>query len=115
MSPPPPLPRANLSEVLSSNRAHIQGIARAGLQGNVLEVEGEMDSETVCAVVAMAAKKLGEAASEVGLGSPKAWHVSLASSVFYVVHRPEELLVMCGGATRNPTAMLKTLAKSCEV
>jgi hypothetical protein len=95
--------------------AEVKGLARASWQGSVLEVAGEMDAETACAVVAMASRKVAEATSEAGLGPPRSWHVSLGLSTFYVVHGEEELLVLRGNAAKNPISMLKTLAKSCGV
>ena len=101
----------NLSRILSTN-AQLKAIARASLDGSVLEVAGEMDGETTCAVAAMAAQRVAEATSEAGLGPPSAWHVSLGDSTFYVVHRQEELLVMSGRMNRTPALMLRALAKS---
>ena len=110
---PPKLPKLNLGQILLVNNAYIQGLARADWKGTVLEVAGQLDGETACAVVAMAAQKIVSAASEVGIGAPKVWHVSLGSSTFYVAHRQDEFLVMGGNTAKNPTAILRTLAKSC--
>jgi hypothetical protein len=104
--------RADLKQILSGN-ANIKAAARTNQQGSVLEVAGEMDAETACAVAAMASQMVAEATSEAGLGPPSAWHVSLGTSTFYVVQDQEELVVMSGNASRNPATMLKTLAQSC--
>jgi hypothetical protein len=104
--------RADLKQILSRN-ASIKAAARTNQQGSVLEVAGEMDAETACAVVALTSQMVAEATSEAGLGLPSAWHVSLGSSTFYVVQDQGEFLVMFGSASRNPASMLKTLAQSC--
>ena len=105
--------RPNLSQILLGNNASIQGLARADWKGSVLEVAGKLDGETVCAVVAMAAQNVSAAAGQAGLEAPKAWHVSLNSSTFYIVHRQDEFLVMAGNTVRNPTSVLRMLTKSC--
>lgn len=104
--------KPNLGQILLGNNASIQGLARADWNGGVLEVAGKLDGDTVCAVVAMAAQKVSAAAAQAGLEAPKAWHVSLNSSTFYVVHRQDEFLVMSGNSVRNPTSILRTLTKT---
>jgi len=104
--------KTELGRLLSSNPG-ISAIARASLEGGVLEVVGEIDAETACAVAAMSARKVAEATSEAGFGRPRAWHVGLGARAFYVVHRKGELLVMSGGANRNPSSTLRALARSC--
>ena len=99
-------------QILSAD-ASLRALARSDLQGGVLEVAGEVDGETVSAMVAMAERQIADATSDLGLGRPCAWHVSLGSSVWYVVHCQEELVVLLGSSSKNPTATLKKVAKTC--
>jgi hypothetical protein len=104
--------KPDLRRILSAD-AGLEAIARADLRGTVLEVAGDLDGETACAVVAMAARQIAEATSDAGLGRPLSWHVSVGGSAWYVVHRQDQLVVVRGSANKSPTATLKKIANCC--
>ena len=105
-------PKPALTQLLSLDSS-LKAAARADRNGSVLEVVGEMDGETACAVTTMAAREIAEAAAEVGFGKPLAWHVSLDQATWYVAQVRDELVVSQGGLNKNPGATLKKLAKTC--
>ena len=84
----------------------LSAAARAAADGSVLEVAGEMDAETTCAVVALAARQVEEVAGELGLGDLQSWHIGLGTSNWYVVTDPTEMLVVRGEAAKNPASVL---------
>ena len=104
--------KMNLNQVLGLDPS-LKAAARADRQGSVLETAGEMDAETTCAVVLMAAREVAEAGAEIGLGRPSAWHVSMGDSTWYVIHLRDEFVVTLGRASKNPTSTLSKVAKSC--
>ncbi|HET9956813.1 MAG TPA: hypothetical protein VFQ61_20095, partial [Polyangiaceae bacterium] len=106
--------KADLHQLLLIDSS-LKAAARADRQGGVLETAGEMDAETACAVALMASHEVSEAAAEIGLGRPAAWHVSLGNSTWYIVHCREELVVTFGSVTKNPASTLSKVAKSCGV
>ena len=91
----------------------LKAAARADRQGSVIDVAGELDAETACAVATMASQEIMEVAADLGFGRPQAWQLSLGGSTWYVAFAREELLVSQGGVNKNPGALLKKLAKSC--
>ncbi|MFT3927049.1 MAG: response regulator [Myxococcales bacterium] len=98
-----------LGEVLQ-RAPTLRAAARAERDGSVVANEGEMDAETGCAVAALAARQLGEAAAELGLGEPESWCISMGSSNWYVVNEDFGFLLVMGGANKNPMAVLKKIA-----
>jgi DNA-binding response OmpR family regulator len=91
----------------------LKAAARADRQGSVLDMAGELDAETACAVATMATREIAEAAAELGFGRPYAWQLSVSGSTWYVALGREQLFVGQGAVNKNPGALLKKLAKSC--
>ena len=106
------LSHVNLNQLISAESS-LEALARADRQGAVLECAGRMDAETACAVAVMAAREVSEAAAELGLGRPLAFHVSTVAASFYVVQRGDELFVGKGQSNKNPIGILRKVAKSC--
>jgi len=108
----PSKPKITAQQVLALDSS-LKAAARADRQGSVIDVAGELDAETACAVATMASREIAEAAAELGFGRPQAWQLSVGASTWYVALGRDELLVSQGGVNKNPGALLKKLAKSC--
>lgn len=105
-------PTVRIEEVLSSIPA-LRAAATAGADGSVLELAGEIDAETACAVATLAARQIEDAVQTLGLGELASFQVSTTKSAWYVVNDPGETVVAVGSANKNPVATLKKLAAEC--
>jgi FixJ family two-component response regulator len=103
----------NLAQILTLDPT-LRAAARANRQGSVLDLAGEMDAETACAAATMAARDVGDAAAELGLGRTSAWHVAVGSLTWYVAQSRDELVVAQGGVNKSPMVVLRKLARSLE-
>ena len=108
-----PLKAATSLDKLTSQSTALSGAARARKDGSVLDVAGEMDAETACAVVSVAARHMDELAADLGLGDLASWHLSLGKSTWYVVNTGDELVIGLGGPNKNPTSTLGKIEESC--
>jgi len=104
--------KPNLNVLLNLDPA-LRAVARADRHGSLQDSAGDMDAETACAVAMMAARHVGEASADLGLGQPTAWHVSVASSTWYVVHAHDSLFVAVGNHGRNALNTLRKLSREC--
>lgn len=87
------------------------GAARADGAGNVYEVAGAIDGESLCAVAAMARTPLERASELLGLGGLRDWSFSYAQGALYA-HHGDEMVVVQGGPTKSPETMMKKLAQA---
>jgi CheY-like chemotaxis protein len=108
------LPAINLDSIVGGDLA-IDAVARAERDGSVLEISGQIDAETACAVALMAGREINEAASELGFSRPLGFHIATAEATWFVLHRRDELIVAKGPASKNPTSSLRKLSKACGV
>ena len=88
----------------------LTGVARADASGNVLEMAGQLDSESLCAVAAMCKIPLERASELLGLGGLRDWSFAYAQGALYV-HHDEGLVAVNGGPTKNPETIMKKLAQ----
>jgi hypothetical protein len=87
------------------------GAARADSAGNVYEVAGQIDGESLCAVAAMARSPLEKASELLGLGGIRDWSFSFAQGALYV-HHGDEMVAVQGGATKSPETVMKKLSQA---
>jgi len=87
------------------------GAARADGAGNVFEVAGPIDGESLCAVAAMARAPLEKASELLGLGGIRDWSFSFAHGALYV-HHGDEMVAVQGGPTKSPETTMKRLAQA---
>src|SRR5262249_57162513 len=87
------------------------GGARADGAGNVYEVAGAIDGESLCAVAAMARTPLERASELLGLGGLRDWSFSYAQGALYA-HHGDEMVVVQGGPTKSPETVMKKLAQA---
>jgi hypothetical protein len=87
------------------------GAARADSAGNVYEVAGQIDGESLCAVAAMARAPLERASELLGLGGLRDWSFSFAHGALYV-HHGDDMVAVQGGATKSPETIMKKLAQA---
>jgi hypothetical protein len=91
----------------------IVGAARADADGNVSEIAGQVDGESLCAVAAMSKAPLVKASEILGLGALRDWSFSYAHGALYV-HHDDGLVAVQGGATKAPETVMKKLAQALE-
>jgi hypothetical protein len=91
----------------------LSGAARADGAGNVLEIAGQLDGESLCAVAAMSKAPLDKAAELLGLGTLRDWSFSYAHGALYV-HHDDGFVAVQGGATKSPETVMKKLAQALE-
>lgn len=103
---------ARLKEVLERVPT-LRALATSAPDGSVLEMVGEMDGETACAVAVLASKQIDSALQELGLGELKSWTLTTSSHSWYVVQQPSENVVAVGDTHKNAIANLKKLESEC--
>jgi len=86
--------------------------AKADKSGNVQEIVGNMDGESVCAVVAMCSPPLERVSGLLGLGAPTSWGFVNKKLSLYVQRHNEGFVTLLGPVTKNPESTLKKLAKT---
>jgi hypothetical protein len=89
----------------------LSGAARADAAGNVIEIAGQLDGESLCAVAAMTRAPLDKASELLGLGGLRDWSFSYAHGALYV-HHDDGLVAVQGGATKSPETVMKKLAQA---
>ncbi len=89
----------------------LTGAARADEGGNVLEMTGQLDGESLCAVAAMCKMPLDRAAELLGLGGLRDFSFTYAQGALYVHHDEEGFVAVTGVATKNPETVMKKLAQ----
>jgi DNA-binding response OmpR family regulator len=104
-------PMLSLDKLVTQQNA-LSGAARARKDGSVLDVAGEIDGETTCAVVTVASRHIEELAAELGLGDVSGWHLSMGKTTWYVANSVDEMVVGLGGPNKNPTATLNRVQES---
>ena len=87
------------------------GAARSDVAGNVYEVAGPVDGESLCAVAAMARVPLERTSEILGLGSLHDWSFSFAQGALYV-HLGDDMVAVQGGTTKSPETIMKRLAQA---
>jgi hypothetical protein len=88
----------------------LTGAARADASGNVLEMAGQLDAESLCAVAAMCKVPLERAAELLGLGGLRDWSFTYGQGAVYV-HHDDGLVAVSGTPTKNPETVMKKLAQ----
>lgn len=89
----------------------LTGAARADAAGNVLEMAGQLDAESLCAVAAMCKLPLERASELLGLGGLRDWSFTFAQGALYV-HHDDGFVAVAGSATKNPETIMKKLAQA---
>jgi hypothetical protein len=89
----------------------LAGAARADVSGNVLEIAGQLDGESLCAVAAMCKVPLERASELLGMGGLRDWSFSFAQGALYV-HHDDGFVAVSGGPTKNPETVMKKLAQA---
>jgi hypothetical protein len=88
----------------------LTGAARADAAGNVMEMAGQLDAESLCAVAAMCKLPLERASELLGLGGLRDFSFTFAQGALYV-HHDDGFVAVSGGATKNPETVMKKLAQ----
>jgi hypothetical protein len=89
----------------------LTGAARADANGNVLEMAGALDGESLCAVAAMCKVPLERASELLGLGGLRDWSFTYGQGALYV-HHDEGFVAVAGSPTKNPETIMKKLAQT---
>jgi DNA-binding response OmpR family regulator len=101
----------SLDKLIAQQNA-LAGAARARTDGSVLDVAGEIDAETTCAVVTVALRHIEELAADLGLGDVSSWHLSMGKATWYVASSADEMVVALGGPNKNPTSTLNKVQEN---
>jgi len=88
---------------------NLQGAAKADKSGSVVQLEGEIQAETACAVAAIGTQQLEGAAAVLGLGDIRGWSVVTQNIAMYVTNQAEGMTVVVGGAARNAEVNLQKI------
>jgi hypothetical protein len=88
----------------------LTGAARADASGNVLEMAGQLDGESLCAVAAMCKVPLERASELIGLGALRDFSFTFAQGALYV-HHEDGFVAVSGGPTKNPETVMKKLGQ----
>lgn len=91
-----------------------KGAARGDDGGNVVELTGQLDAESVCAVATMCKGPLEKASELLGLGGLCAWSASNAQLSLYVHKEWSGFIAAVGGSTKSPDGTLKKLEEALE-
>ena len=86
--------------------------AKSDNGGNAMEVHGEGDGESVCAVAAMCSTPINRFAELLGLGSAMSWSMTTQKVSLYVQQDGDEIVAVLGASTKNPGQTLNKLNKS---
>lgn len=89
----------------------LRSAARADAGGNVQEVAGQLDAETVCAIATLCGPHLEGASEYMQLGRVRGFAVVSDKMAMYVHQRADGLVVATGEAVKNPDAQLKKIAQ----
>jgi len=87
----------------------LTGAARADAAGNVLEMAGQLDGESLCAVAAMCKVPLERASELLGLGGLRDFSFTFGQGALYV-HHDDGFVAVSGTPTKNPETVMKKLA-----
>jgi hypothetical protein len=90
----------------------LQGAARSDVAGNVLELAGTLDGESICAVATMCRASLEKASEILGLGQLRDWSFSYAQGALYVHQDGEGSVAVLGGQSKNPETVMKKIAQT---
>jgi DNA-binding response OmpR family regulator len=107
-----PLKPVTSLDKLVTQQNTLSGAARAKKDGSVIDLAGEIDADTTCAVVTVASHHIEELAADLGLGELSSWHLSMGKSTWYVATSADEMVVALGGPNKNPTSTLSKVEES---
>jgi len=99
-------------EPLLSLAPGLYAAAKADRSGNVQEIVGNIDGESICAVVAMCSAPLERVAGLLGLGSSTSWGFVNKKLSIYVQRHNDGFVTLLGPVTKSPEGTLKKLAKT---
>ncbi len=92
----------------------LTGAAITDASGAVIDLAGEIDGDTLCAVVAQAVGHIEAATAMLALGTLEDWTASGKKEGLYVNHEDEQMVVALGKATPNPDAVIKKMAAAAK-
>jgi hypothetical protein len=90
----------------------LSGAARADVSGNVLDLAGTLDGESICAVAAMCRGPLEKASEILGLGNLRDWSFAYAQGALYVHSDGEGMVTVQGTPSKNPETVMKKIAQA---
>ena len=101
-----------LEQVLRSTTG-LRAAALADANGLVLETSGEVEAESLCALVAMSKPVLERAADLLGLGALSDWSFTYHTGALFVCTKADgSFVTVQGAATRNPEITLSKLVQT---
>jgi Domain of unknown function (DUF4388) len=99
-------------EPLLSLAPGLYAAAKADPSGNVQDLVGNIDAESVCAVAAMCSAPLERISGLLGLGACTNWGFVNKKLSLYVQRSNEGFVALLGPVTKSPETTLKKLAKT---
>lgn len=91
----------------------LQAAAKADTGGNVNEVVGTIDGESVCAMASMCNKPLDRVGGLLGMGDLTSWTFVNKRRTYYTARAADGgIVTVTGEVSKNPEAVLKKIAKT---
>ena len=92
----------------------VQGVALSSDAGEVLESVGDLDADTLCAVMSVSETQLRNIGDLLSAGSLERWYLVTEQHAYYVSERPLERrrLVAVGEAVKSAEATSKGLHRA---
>ena len=95
---------------LLNSAPELRIVAMADKSGNVREMAGEGDAETLCAVVALGLRPLDSVAELISLGNLRSWTIATPKLTLYVQHQSDGFSVALGDPTKNVEATMRLIS-----
>jgi hypothetical protein len=106
-------PMDSAARLLASSPG-LKTAVRTDLKGSVLDVAGQGDAESLCAVTAMVQSTLSGSEELFGLGELQAWSLSTADiAVFAFVHQGR-MMAVSGEPSKSPEGVLRRVLASVD-
>lgn len=96
-------------EAVLKSLKQMQGVARSSEAGEVLDLAGSLDADTLSAVAAVSATPLREVGDLLAAGRLERWYLVTEQATYYGSERSGERVLAAGVPLKNPEAPSKQL------
>lgn len=96
-------------ESIHQSLKQVHGVASASGSGEVFASAGQIDADTLCAVVAVSASALNEVSVLLSAGPLERWYFATQEATYYVSERSGQRLIAQGEPVRNAETTCKAL------
>ena len=103
---------ANSCAALLAVSPGLKTAVRTDLKGSVLDVAGQGDAESLCAVAAMVQSTLAESEGLFGLGELQAWSLSTSDLAVFAFRHQGRMMAVSGEPSKSPEGVLRRILAS---